>query len=517
MPFVMQISRNSINFRGISIPDEDSGLIVGYAALIDYYQLSVPMPNQIRLVSEKNRKKKTSSYRLYPNSYLPEESTYDHLVFALKYEGINLLILKKLFENIEQSEVTQWIQENKTGQFARKIWFLYEWLLQLELKLPDADTKINYVTLADDKVQYTVEHGLKSKRHRITNNLTGDLNFCPHVYKTKKLLDFENLQLQLEENQIPSGLSKSLLSRSSAYLLLKDSKASFAIEDERPKPTKINRWGKAVSQAGQNDINELELQRLQQLILPSKTRVKMGYRTIGGFIGEHDQDTYEPIPEHISAKWEDVDALMDGFIKTVHKLNEDGIDAVVAAAMISFGFVFIHPFIDANGRIHRYLIHHVLAKKKFSKEGLIFPVSAAIEKDIQKYKNVLEKYSSPLLEYIEWKSTDDHNVEVLNDSIDYYRYFDATHLAEYLYECILETINTIIPEEIDLLRKYDAFKEVIEEEIGLADNDINLLSKFLRQNEGKLSQTKKTKFFEALSDTDIEAIESIFHRIYIEV
>lgn len=146
---------------------------------------------------------------------------------------------------------------------------------------------------------------------------------------------------------------------------------------------------------------------------------------------------------------------------------------------------------------------------------MIFPVSAAIEKDILKYKNVLVKYSSPILDFVEWKTTDNHNVEVLNDTIDYYRYFDATHLAEYLYECIQDTIKTIIPEEIDLLRKYDAFKEVIEEEIGLADNNIDLLSKFLRQNNGTLSNTKKSKFYEELSDDDMELIESTFSKIYL--
>lgn len=512
----MQISRKSNNFRGMLIPDEDSGLVVGYAALIDHYELPVPLPYLISLVSKKNRKKSTSSYKLYPSTYQPEERTYDHIVFALKYEGLNLLVLKKLFEVIKESEVIKWIKENNTGQFGRKIWYLYEWLLDINLKQPDADTKINYVSLADDKVQYTIQKGLRSKRHRIINNLPGDINFCPHVYKTEKLTAFEALQLHLKENQIPENISKSLLSRSSAYLLLKDSKASFAIEGENPKSNKLNRWGRAVSQAGLNNISKQELERLQLLILPAKTKVKKGYRTTGGFIGEHDQDTFEPIPEHISARWEDLEKLMDGLIQSTKKLNEDPLNAVVVAAMASFGFVFMHPFSDANGRIHRYLIHHILAKKKFSREGLIFPVSAAIEKDILKYKHVLEKYSSSLLDFVEWKTTDDHNVEVLNDTIDYYRYFDATHLAEYLYECIEDTIKTIIPEEIDLLRKYDAFKEVIEEEIGLADNDIDLLSKFLRQNDGTLSQTKKTKFFEELNDEDIHLIESTYHKIYFE-
>lgn len=46
-------------------------------------------------------------------------------------------------------------------------------------------------------------------------------------------------------------------------------------------------------------------------------------------------------------------------------------DAVLAAAMIAFGFVFIHPFVDGNGRIHRYLIHHILLRKNYGSKGII--------------------------------------------------------------------------------------------------------------------------------------------------
>lgn len=107
---------------------------------------------------------------------------------------------------------------------------------------------------------------------------------------------------------------------------------------------------------------------------------------------------------------------------------------MLAAAIIAFGFVFIHPFEDGNGRIHRYLIHHTLAKKHFSQQGIIFPVSASILNHIDVYRIVLEQYSHPLLDFIEWKETKDHNIEVLNETIDFYRYFDATLQAEFLYD-----------------------------------------------------------------------------------
>jgi len=113
---------------------------------------------------------------------------------------------------------------------------------------------------------------------------------------------------------------------------------------------------------------------------------------------------------------------------------------VLAATMIAFGFVFIHPFIDGNRRIHRYLVHHILAKKRFSQQGLIFPVSTSFLNHIADYKKVLEAYSIPVSEFIEWEETSDFNVEVTSNSIDYYRYFDATKQAEFLFYCVKDTI-----------------------------------------------------------------------------
>jgi hypothetical protein len=74
----------------------------------------------------------------------------------------------------------------------------------------------------------------------------------------------------------------------------------------------------------------------------------------------------------------------------------------------------------------------MLAKKQFNQPGIIFPVSASMLDRIDAYRKVLETYSLPVLDFIQWKETAGHNVEVLNETIDYYRYFDATPQAEFL-------------------------------------------------------------------------------------
>jgi len=189
-------------------------------------------------------------------------------------------------------------------------------------------------------------------------------------------------------------------------------------------------------------------------------------------------------------------------------------DAVLAATIIAFGFVFIHPFEDGNGRIHRYLIHHVLAKKQFSQQGIIFPVSASILDHIDDYRKVLESYSRPLLDYIDWKETKDHNIDVLNYTADYYKYFDATGQAEFLYDCVNDTIQNIIPNEVTYLTKYDEFKRYLDNEFEMPDSLVALLVKFLEQNNGKLSKRAREKEFVNLADHEVQIIEETYQKIF---
>ncbi|MGC9344503.1 MAG: Fic family protein, partial [Bacteroidales bacterium] len=305
-----------------------------------------------------------------------------------------------------------------------------------------------------------------------------------------------------------------ILLRTSAFLILKDSKASFNIEGETPSNSRATRWGKVIGQAGNLPLSEDELIRLQQIVIENYRFIHMGFRKEGGFVGEHERSTGEPIPEHISARWQDLEALVDGLVKTDSRLEKSGFHPVLTAAMIAFGFVFIHPFVDGNGRIHRYLVHHILAKLKFTPRGIIFPVSAAILEQIDDYREVLESYSHPLLDFIEWKTTQDNNVEVLNDTADYYKYYDATLQAEFLFDCIDYTINEIIPAEVSYLKNYDRMKSWLDDNYEMPDKTVALLIRFLEQNNGTLSYRARIKEFSALTNDEILLIEQQYQRIF---
>lgn len=503
-------SRRITIFHGRQTPEE--AVLVGYGAIIEALQLAVPMPFQLALISSKKRQYKNEQWQVYTSRHQPEDNLHKHLVFALKYEGINLLVFKKLFETISQKEIETIVQQEILGQYSRRIWFLYEWLLNKKLDIDDLN-RGNPVPLIDENLQFAVK-GISSPRHRIINNLPGTVDFCPLIFKTEKLNARIAANLSEQQKIFLKKVHKDVLQRASSFLLLKDSKASFTIEGENPPNARAARWGKAIGQAGGKPLSEEELNRLQQIVIENGRFIEMGFRKKGGFVGEHDRATGEPIPEHISARWQDIDQLINGLLKTNELLEQD-FDAVLAAAVVAFGFIFIHPFEDGNGRLHRYIIHHVLAKKKFTQQGVIFPVSASILDYIDDYRSVLESYSHSLLDYIKWKETPDHNVEVLNETIDLYRYYDATKQAEFLYDCAADTINRIIPEEVNYLIQYDEFKKYINNNFEMPDKLVATLVRFLQQNNGVLSKRAKEKEFNGLTEKEADNIEKTFNEIFI--
>ncbi len=153
-------------------------------------------------------------------------------------------------------------------------------------------------------------------------------------------------------------------------------------------------------------------------------------------------------------------------------------------------------------------------KGGFVPREIVFPVSAVILKRIDEYRKVLESFSMPRIELIEWKPTPDHNVEVLGNTIDLYRYFDATKQAEFLYSCVKETIEKTIPDEVKYLIKYDEIKSFIDDHFEMPDKNAALLVRFLEKGQGKLSDRARRKEFEGLTDDEVQAIEEKYKEVF---
>jgi Fic family protein len=506
-----QNSRNIIVFRDFPTLEQGARL-AGYSALIQAHDLKIPVPDYLCAIGTKHKKYDHGRWRIFTPRHKPEDTLYGHLIFALKYEGIDLAVLNALFQKIEISEIREIILTEPTGSYSRRLWFLLEWLRDEQLDVGDAQAG-NFVPLIDNKLQYEGK-SYPSKRHRVRNNLPGTRNFCPLIRKTEKLERYIDKALSEKAMENIGQTHPDLLSRAAAFLLLKDSKASYTIEGETPPHSRIERWGKIIGQAGQHKLSIPELKYLQNIVISDNRFINPGLRMEGGFVGGHDRSTGMPMPDHISARPDDLKNLMNGLIETYELLCKDDFDAVLMATLIAFGFVFIHPFEDGNGRIHRYLFHHVLAEKGFVPKGIIFSISAIILTRIEEYRKTLEYFSKPRLDLVKWRPTTKNNIEVLNETIDLYRYFDATKQAEFFFECVEETVNKTLPEEVAYLKKYDMLNEFIQNYIDMPDKLVDLLIRFLAQNNGKLSERARKREFEKLTDIEIRGIEEKYAKIF---
>lgn len=491
---------------------EAGALLAGYAALINQYELRVPVPYTLSAIGKKHTKYETEGWQVFTPRHSPDDTLYGHLSFALRYEGIDLAVLNALFDKVEVGAIESIVRASPTGSYARRIWFLFEYLTDATLDVAGV-TQRGYVDLVDPKLQYAGP-SRPSKRHGINNNLSGVKDFCPLIKRSAKLDALIEDDLASKALESVGTIHPDVLMRAASFLLLEDSKASYAIEGETPPHNRAERWGRIIGQAGKTPLSKGELERLQKEVIVDSRFIELGYRTDSGFIGSHDRSTNMPLPVHISAKHEELDRLMDGLIDTAKLLKDSDYPPVLAAAIIAFGFVFIHPFEDGNGRLHRYLLHHVLIETGFTPKGLVFPVSSVILKRIDAYRTALEAYSKPRLSFIDWRATERGNVEVLNDTFDLYRFFDASPQAEFFYECVEETITKALPEEVAYLQNYDEMKSFINNYIDMPDRLADLLIRFLRQGGGELSNRARNKEFKALSDDEVNTLQNRYKDIF---
>lgn len=499
------------HFHGRPLPEP--AVPAGYAALIDRFDLGLPVPRQLTAIADRHHPPPSTSWQLLTPRHRPSDTLEGHLVFALKWEGVNLGVLAALFNAVEPNAVAEFVRATPTGAFARRTWFLYEWLTGRGLDVPDPG-KVRVVPIVDPDQQVALQKGAASPRHKVVDNLPGVRSFCPMVWWTPALKAMVAKSLDKRAREIIGRTHRDLIARAAAFLLLSDSKSSFAIEGERPSSARAARWAEAIGQAGLRPISLAELERLQRIVIGDARFVRLGLRDEGGFVGTHDRQTQEPVPDHVSARPQDLQSLVGGIIGYAERAIAGGVDPVIAAAVIAFGFVYVHPFTDGNGRLHRWLVHHALATAGYNPPGVVFPISAAILRRLADYSAVLESYSAPLLPFIDWRPTPDGNVEVLNDTAHYYRYFDATAHAEFLYACVEQTIEHDLPDEVRFLEAFDRFAAGVKEIVEMPDRQIERLRGFLEQGKGGLSNRAREREFGALTDAEAARIEALYAELF---
>ena len=499
-------NRTNGYFQEEPLPDGTS--LAGWAALVHALGIKTPV-RQRSCISEKHVKtgrRVEAGWEIYDKRYKPGDTVLEHLRFALRYENIDLLILKRVFDAFDSKELAEAIRDAPTSAPLRRLWFFYETLTGKSIDVPDAPS-MKAIEALEPGLYFTGEEKL-SPRHRVFDNLLGTAAFCPTIRRTKKLNEYIALDLSKKAKETIGKFGAQTVARAASFLLLADSRASFEIEGERPPANRLERWGRAVLEAGKRPLNQTEIYRLHRVLIGDDRFTEIGYRTEGVFLGERDHNN-DPLPEFIGAKPGDIPSLMTGLNVCNNRLRNSDVDPVLQAAALAFGFVYIHPLADGNGRLHRCLIHHVLAERKFTPPGMVFPVSSVMLDRIEDYKRALQSHTGPLMKFINWSSLPSGNVEVTNETADLYRYYDCTEEAEFLYSCIERTVEHDLPREIDYLNRHDEAMHGLMSFVEMPDRMSQDLIMHIRQNDGALSKKRRTGEYEKLTDQEVSAIEKI--------
>lgn len=449
---------------------------------------------------------------VYPSKYWPGDGLGDHLEFAIKYDGVNLAILASIFQVADPSEIEAYVASKPSGKYARRIWYLYEQFTGRRLDLDDAKG-CRYIDLLEPNAYITASPAKRMPRQCINDNMLGDARFCPTIRRTETIQRFMDAGLRGRCQQVVADYPPELLRRALSYLYTKETKSSFEIEHIKPSASRTDRFIALLELAEKQDFcDKARLIDLQNRIVDPRF-ADADYRASQNYVGETVVWQTERV-HYACPKPEDLADLMAGLVEAHGRMGGDGVHPVLHAAAIAYGFVFLHPFEDGNGRIHRFLIHNILARRGFTPEGLMFPVSAAMLKNPGEYDASLEAFSKPLMPLVEYELDGEGRMTVHNDTAIWYRFIDMTPQAEALFAFIEKTIETELVEELNFLANYDRTKVAIQEVVDMPDRQIDLFIRFCLQNHGQLSARKRASHFAALTDDEVARMEQAVQAAY---
>ncbi|MFC4276699.1 Fic family protein [Achromobacter aloeverae] len=441
---------------------------------------------------------------IYTEPMRPAAEPAAHLQFHLRHEVPHLEFLARLFERTGPDFVQVWVAREPTGQYARRAAFLYEWLTGNVLEVPERLAG-NYVDAIDEEkmVAASRDRVIRAPRWRINDNLAGTREFCPSVIKTKAVETAAALDVPRLFGELTDEFGEDLLQRAAVWMTLRESKASFAIEGEADRVGRVQRFADVMARRtgqGELPLDDSALAALQKEILGDLTTIThFGVRQSPVFVGETVR--YQEIVHYVAPAAGEVGAMLDGLRMFLEKT--EGQSPVMRAAVAAFGFVYIHPLADGNGRVHRFLVNDILRRDGVIPDPVILPISAVITDDAGErrgYDRVLDQVSKPLMQAVR-----DHVVfesrqtaypdGVLsnfvfnggNQATPIWRYPDLGPHVVFLANIVSRTLTEQMREESRYLRSHARARSALKEVVEMPDHQADRVLRSIEQNRGELS------------------------------
>jgi hypothetical protein len=298
-----------------------------------------------------------------------------------------------------------------------------------------------------------------------------------------------------------------MLERALAWAYLSETEGSFAIEGEAPTQDKAARYAALLRQAHQRQpLTEDLLVALQNATITNPLDQAVQFRTRQNRL-QRDRPgaagiTYVPPAPDLAVE------LMKGLMR----LGNDrpaGLDALVHAAVVSFAFVFIHPFMDGNGRLSRFLIHHCLGQSGLLPPQFLLPVSVAMKRHEADYLQALTSFSKPARQLcqVTWAGDEHYLYDWTQGADVWFRYMDLTDAVAFTLDMAQAALDIHMRQEVAFLALYDRVKRHIDERYDLRGSDLATLIVTTFQNGGALSNNRRKRYADRVQPDVLDAIE----------
>lgn len=475
---------------------------IGYTYLLDTLKtgaFELPVIAERRPVQRiiKPQGRRPGGVLMVPGHAAPRDNAraLDHLLFAIKHEGLEMQQAILALKKIDRSELVDAIAESPNSEYVRRAGYLWELAnpskLALESKvLPTAP----YQSLFDPEEHFTAKpkRGPEEAKWRIDFNGLGTRQYCPTVRRTPMLNALINGDIMGRAKAFSSTLDTAQLNRILRWAYLSETKGSDQLEREATSHDKGLRFSQLLSTAAKaKPFSEEGLAEIQSAALTNPINRAFGYRNqqnwlVNGVRGPMGVTYVPPAPILCSE-------IMEEIAKIGNDLKSE-IDPLIAAALVSFGTVLAHPFMDGNGRVHRFLFHAQVCSRAEMSNGLILPISVAIGRHESEYLEALESFSKPAR--LLWDITRiDDQVQACNFLGDesVYRYWDATACVTFGVKMADAALEQDLLKEHHYLSRHDAAIKAVGQSIDMQNSDLNFLVREVLTN-GNLSNNRRKQF-----------------------
>ena len=480
---------------------------IGYTYLLTLPGITAFPPRRPAVVKPVTRIESTPTFLAVPRQVAPtSENPLDHLLFALKHEGVNMQILAQALKRIDPADLLAAIRSASGGIYIRKACYLWEQFTGG--KLEDLPAITGASTDLFDPKRYVTGASQRSARWRVNFNGIGTPRYCATVERTEQIEAALNEDLLNRVNEYLGRLNPGILDRTLQWAYLSETQDSFAIEREAPSEDRAHSFVRLLQQAhDRRPLTEDYLAELQSATISNPYDKAYAFRSEQNWLGSSGTGatgvTYIPPPPDLARE------LMGELMAYANDAGKE-VDPIVAASVISFGFVFLHPFMDGNGRLSRFLFHQTLCQSGRLADGLVLPVSVAIKKHEADYLHALQDYSKQARQRwrVIWLDAEKYDFKfTADDSI--YRYWDATPAVEFGLRMAEEALELVLKQEIEFIDRYDRIWKVVNERYDVRSSDLSQLIVMCLKNNNIVSKKRRDKFGPRVPEAVFNLIESM--------